>query len=32
MGHIHQYGVRCSWSGSTGVGYEAYSRDHEAGP
>ncbi len=32
MGHTHTYGVRCSWSGSTGVGYEAYSRDHTAGP
>ena len=27
---IHQYNVRCSWSGSTGVGYEAYSRAHDA--
>ncbi|MDQ1393963.1 MAG: hypothetical protein QOF30_2940 [Acidimicrobiaceae bacterium] len=32
MGRVHTYAVRCSWSGSTGVGYEAYSRDHEAGP
>lgn len=26
----HRYDVRCSWSGSTGVGYEAYSRAHDA--
>jgi len=26
----HRYGVRCHWSGSTGVGYEAYSRAHTA--
>jgi organic hydroperoxide reductase OsmC/OhrA len=25
----HLYQVRCSWSGATGVGYEAYGRDHE---
>jgi organic hydroperoxide reductase OsmC/OhrA len=31
MGHSHQYGVRCSWSGSTGIGYEAYARDHQGG-
>ena len=30
MGRTHHYAVRCSWSGSTGVGYEAYVRDHEA--
>jgi organic hydroperoxide reductase OsmC/OhrA/SAM-dependent methyltransferase len=24
----HHYSVTCSWSGSTGVGYEAYSREH----
>ena len=28
-GHVHRYSVRCRWSGSTGVGYEAYSRTHE---
>ena len=26
----HHYRVRCRWSGSTGVGYAAYSREHEA--
>ncbi len=26
----HRYGVRCHWSGSTGVGYEQYDRAHEA--
>lgn len=26
----HRYPVRCSWSGSTGAGYDAYRRDHEA--
>jgi len=25
----HSYEVRCSWSGSTGAGYDAYGRDHE---
>ncbi|HEV7886708.1 MAG TPA: OsmC family protein [Acidimicrobiales bacterium] len=25
---VHRYTVRCSWSGSTGVGYEAYDRAH----
>ena len=29
-GHTHRYTVRCRWEGSTGVGYEAYSRSHEA--
>ena len=24
----HRYEVRCSWTGSTGSGYEAYSRTH----
>lgn len=28
-GHIHRYAVRCRWDGSTGIGYEAYSRTHE---
>ena len=27
-GHIHHYSVRCEWDGSTGVGYERYSRAH----
>jgi organic hydroperoxide reductase OsmC/OhrA len=26
---IHQYRVSCAWSGSTGQGYEKYSRAHE---
>ena len=26
---VHRYAVRCAWSGSTGVGYEHYSRAHE---
>jgi organic hydroperoxide reductase OsmC/OhrA len=26
----HRYDVRCHWSGSTGGGYEAYSRAHTA--
>ena len=26
----HHYQARCAWTGSTGVGYEAYSRAHEA--
>lgn len=25
----HHYRVRCRWSGSTGVGYEAYDRAHD---
>jgi organic hydroperoxide reductase OsmC/OhrA len=25
----HRYSVHCSWSGSTGAGYEAYDRAHE---
>ncbi len=27
--HVHRYQTRCTWSGSTGVGYEHYRRDHE---
>src|SRR5665213_1388265 len=27
----HTYRVDCHWSGSTGAGYETYSRAHEAG-
>ena len=26
--HIHRYRARCSWQGSTGVGYEHYGRGH----
>ena len=29
MSDIHHYRTRCSWSGSTGVGYEHYGRNHE---
>jgi organic hydroperoxide reductase OsmC/OhrA len=28
MSATHRYRARCSWSGSTGVGYEAYDRTH----
>ena len=28
--HVHHYEARVSWRGSTGVGYEAYGRAHEA--
>ncbi len=27
---IHHYRARCAWEGSTGVGYDAYSRAHTA--
>jgi organic hydroperoxide reductase OsmC/OhrA len=27
---IHRYATRIAWSGSTGVGYDAYTRTHEA--
>ena len=27
--HVHRYRARCSWSGSTGVGYDHYPREHE---
>jgi organic hydroperoxide reductase OsmC/OhrA len=31
QGHkTHRYSVRCHWSGSTGAGYEAFSRVHTA--
>ena len=30
MGAVHRYTARCSWSGSTGVGYDAYVRAHDA--
>lgn len=26
---IHRYSARCSWRGSTGLGYDAYLRDHD---
>ena len=26
---VHRYAARCSWSGSTGDGYEAYDRTHK---
>ena len=26
---VHRYKARCSWSGSTGAGYEHYRREHE---
>jgi organic hydroperoxide reductase OsmC/OhrA len=29
MTGTHRYHARCSWSGSTGVGYDAYDRTHE---
>ena len=28
MSATHRYQARCSWSGSTGVGYDAYDRTH----
>ncbi|MDQ1437405.1 MAG: hypothetical protein QOK43_1034 [Acidimicrobiaceae bacterium] len=30
-GPSHRYTARCSWTGSTGVGYAHYSRAHQAG-
>ena len=30
MGTVHTYATTTRWSGSTGVGYEGYSREHEA--
>lgn len=27
--HVHRYAAECSWSGSTGEGYDVYSRAHE---
>ena len=32
MAEIHSYPVALSWRGSTGEGYDAYSREHLAGP
>jgi len=26
--HVHEYRATCSWTGSTGVGYDAYDRTH----
>ena len=28
--HVHRYQVRCEWTGTTAVGYEAYERTHTA--
>jgi organic hydroperoxide reductase OsmC/OhrA len=28
--HVHRYTASCEWQGSTGAGYEAYSRAHDA--
>ena len=30
MAHLHQYSATVTWHGSTGVGYDAYDRVHEA--
>jgi organic hydroperoxide reductase OsmC/OhrA len=30
MAPVHHYRARCSWRGSTGEGYEAYGRAHDA--
>ncbi|HEY3095266.1 MAG TPA: OsmC family protein [Acidimicrobiia bacterium] len=27
---VHRYNVSCAWQGSTGAGYEAYDRSHDA--
>ena len=29
--HVHRYRTRCTWSGSTGIGYAHYRREHEIG-
>ena len=29
MSDVHHYRTRCTWTGSTGVGYERYGRNHE---
>ena len=29
MSDVHQYRVECRWNGSTGTGYESYSRTHQ---
>ena len=26
---VHRYATTCTWSGSTGAGYDAYDRTHE---
>jgi len=31
MAHAHRYSATVSWQGSTGVGYDAYDRVHDAG-
>ena len=28
MAHVHEYRCRTEWSGTTGVGYESYTREH----
>ena len=28
-GSVHRYAATCTWSGSTGVGYDAYDRSHQ---
>ncbi len=28
MTHVHRYDIECTWTGSTGDGYEAYDRSH----
>jgi organic hydroperoxide reductase OsmC/OhrA len=28
--HVHRYTASCEWQGSTGAGYQAYSRAHDA--
>jgi organic hydroperoxide reductase OsmC/OhrA len=28
--HVHRYAARISWTGSTGVGYDGYARQHQA--
>lgn len=32
MAERHSYPVALSWQGSTGLGYDAYSREHQIGP
>jgi len=31
MAHVHRYATTLDWAGTTGEGYDAYSRDHRAG-
>ncbi|MDO9406996.1 OsmC family protein [Patulibacter sp.] len=28
-GQVHRYAATCTWSGSTGAGYDGYGREHE---